>query len=130
MDELMAGGGGTQSEQQQRNQERARIHRKGMDELMTGDGGKKSLTPTHEIDYKTVMRPPTPPRRRERLPSSPGKRSDRQLSAKQPMLNEKVAVTLQYDNHQPMLNENVAVTLQEDNCHTHEWGQDWSTMRI
>jgi hypothetical protein len=179
MDELMAGGGGTQSEQQQRNQERARIHRKGMDELMTGgggptlplrfqrkqvmselvvtqseqqqqkeerararnhrkgmdelmagDGGKKALAPTREMDHKTAMRPPTPPRRRERLPSSPGKSSSRKLSAKQPMLTEKGAVTLQEDNHQPMLNENVAITLQEDNCHTHEWGQDWSTMRI
>jgi hypothetical protein len=134
MDELMTGGGGrktpepaptlplrsqrkqvmselvvTQSEQQQEKEERARAHnhRKGMDELMTGGGGKKKLTPTRKSDLKTAKRPPTPPRRRERLPPSPQKRSSRKLSVKQPMLYEKVAVTLR-----------------EDNCHTHEWGPD------
>jgi hypothetical protein len=98
----------TQSEQQQQKEERARArnHRKGMDELMTGGGGKKALIPTRKTDHKTAKRPPTPPRRRERLPLSTEKRgSSRQLSAKH-------------------LKEKVAVTLQEDNHHTHEWGQD------
>lgn len=115
----------TQSEQQKQEQARARNHRKGMDELLVTQSEQQKqerarnqrkgmmdelLTQTpssRKLNLKPVKRPPTPPRRRGRLSSSPTRRSSRQLLAKQPFLDEKIAITVRADNH-----------------HTHEWGPD------